>query len=354
MNSTTMIKSYENYLRKKKLVIAVELVLIPILIIASISLGSVSLSVKEVLSVLFSPGSISTNRSIVLNIRLPQVLSAMVTGGALAIAGAVMQTMLQNPLGSPYTLGISHAAAFGAACSVMFFSGSAVAVSSDHVLSVLIPYRTALFAFAISMAASAVLIRISRLRTVTPQVMVLVGVTLGSLFTAGTMFLQYFADDIQLSAIVFWTFGDVGRVTWSELFFLSIISVVCTIGLISQSWKYNAIALGSETASGLGVSIRSLRAVTMGVAALLTAVITATVGVIGFVGLAAPHMARRMTGEDHRFFLITSCLTGSILLMVSDLIARTILIPRVLPVAIITAFIGAPLFIYLLIKGYHR
>ncbi len=353
MNSSTVMNSYESYLRKKRLVIAVELILIPILILLSISLGSVTLSLREILSVLFSSASSSTNRSIILNIRLPQVLSALVTGGALALAGAVMQTILQNPLGSPYTLGISHAAAFGAALSVMFFSSSSVLVSSDHIIEILAPYRTALFAFTLSMGASAILIRISRLRTVTPQVMVLVGVTLGSLFTAGTMFLQYFADDVQLSAIVFWTFGDVGRVTWNELLFLSIISVACTIGLLSQSWKYNAIALGSETAAGLGVSIGRLRAVSMGIASLLTAVITATVGVIGFVGLAAPHMARRLTGEDHRFFLISSCLTGSILLMVSDLIARTVLMPRVLPVAIITAFIGAPLFIYLLIKGYH-
>lgn len=345
--------SYEGYVRRKRIIIVVQILFVPVLILVSISFGPVMVPFGSLVKVLSSIGSPSRDHSILLNIRLPQALTACVVGGGLSLSGAVMQTILQNPLGSPYTLGISHAAAFGAAASILIFSGGIMQDMTAELFCSFALYRTTLFSFAGAAIVSLVLIRISRLKSASSQMLVLIGVAIGALCTAGTMFLQYFADDIQLASMVFWTFGDTSRASWSELALLSSVTVTGSIFIFLQCWKYNATALGSESAQSLGISVNRLRTITMMLSSLITSVVISFIGVIGFVGLAAPHIARRLVGEDHRYFLISSLLAGSILLMLSDLVARMVIAPRVLPVAIITAFIGAPLFIYLLIKGYR-
>jgi iron complex transport system permease protein len=184
--------------------------------------------------------------------------------------------------------------------------------------------------------------------------MVLAGVALSSLFTAGTMFLQYFADDTQLAAVVFWTFGDVGRVNWLELEIMTAIVLFVIIFFIANCWNYNAIDAGDETAKGLGVNVEKIRLIGMVAAAMVSAVIVAFVGVIGFVGLICPHMVRRVIGDDQRYLIPGSILFGGVLLLASDTTARLIILPYVLPVSVLTAFMGAPTFIYLLLKGYKR
>jgi iron complex transport system permease protein len=203
------------------------------------------------------------------------------------------------------------------------------------------------------MTASVILV-VARMKQGSPEVMVLTGVALGALYSAGTMLLQYFADDVQLAAMVFWTFGDLARASWGEL---SIIAVVATGALayfVLQRWNYNALNAGDETAASLGVAVRQLRLIGMVIASLVTATIISFVGIIGFVGLICPHIARRLVGEDHRFLVPSSVLVGAILLVAADTLARIIMVPNVLPVAIVTAFLGAPTFIYLLIRGYRR
>jgi iron complex transport system permease protein len=202
--------------------------------------------------------------------------------------------------------------------------------------------------------AAAVIIAVSRLRGASPETMILTGVALGALFTAGTMFLQFFADDVQLAAMVFWTFGDVGRASWSELGLFSAVTALATLYFIVNGWNYNAVDAGDETAQGLGVRVERIRLLGMLVASLVTAVIVAFLGIIGFVGLVCPHMVRRLIGGDHRFLLPATVVAGGLLLLVSDTVARLILAPHLLPVSILTAFMGAPAFIYLLIRGYRR
>jgi iron complex transport system permease protein len=182
--------------------------------------------------------------------------------------------------------------------------------------------------------------------------MVLAGVAIGSLFTAGTMFLQYFADDVQLAAVVFWTFGDVGRADWSELIFMGILTIICSAYFIMNMWNYNAIDAGDETAKGLGVNVERIRLLGMVISSFLSAVIVSFLGVIGFVGLVCPHITRRIIGDDNRFLIPGTLVCGAILLLASDTAARLILAPHILPVAILTAFMGAPVFIYLLIRGH--
>jgi iron complex transport system permease protein len=184
--------------------------------------------------------------------------------------------------------------------------------------------------------------------------MVLTGVALGSLFQAGTMFLQFFADDVQLAAMVFWTFGDVGRTNWRELFIIMITVAAAAGFFLTQRWNYNALDAGGETAKSLGVPVERVRITGMIVASLVTSVIIAFIGIIGFIGLVCPHIVRRIIGDDHRFLIPGASITGAVILLSADTAARLILIPHVFPVAILTSFLGVPVFIYLIIKGYRR
>lgn len=203
------------------------------------------------------------------------------------------------------------------------------------------------------MATGAVVI-VAHIKRGSPESMVLAGVALGSLCSAGTMFLQYFADDTQLASMVFWTFGDLSRASWRELAILASVTASCILLFILNTWNLNAIDSGEDTAWSLGVNVKVVRIVAMSVASLVTAVTISFVGVIGFVGLVSPHMVRRIIGDDNRFLIPASCVTGSLLLLAADTIARTMLRPQVLPVAILTSFVGAPVFLYLLVKGYKR
>jgi iron complex transport system permease protein len=291
---------------------------------------------------------------IVFSIRLPQVLSAVIAGAGLSIAGVVMQAVLGNPLASPYTLGISQAAAFGAAFSVMVMGSGVMLSSAADAVNVVQPGITASAAFIASMAATGMIILVAHLKRGAPEVMVLAGVALGSLFTAGTMFLQYFADDVQLAAMVFWTFGDVARADWNELGVMAVVTGAAVLFFVFNAWNFNAVDAGDETALSLGVHVRRVRFSGMFTASLVTAVIISFVGIIGFVGLVCPHMVRRIIGDDYRFLIPGSCIMGGILLLAADTAARLAMAPKVLPVAVLTSFVGAPVFLYLIIKGYRK
>jgi iron complex transport system permease protein len=233
--------------------------------------------------------------------------------------------------------------------------GSGVMLSSAaDAVNVVQPGITASAAFIASMAATGMIILVAHLKRGAPEVMVLAGVALGSLFTAGTMFLQYFADDVQLAAMVFWTFGDVARADWNELGVMAVVTGAATLFFMLNAWNFNAVDAGDETALSLGVHVRRVRFSGMFTASLVTAVIISFVGIIGFVGLVCPHMVRRIIGDDYRFLIPGSCIMGGILLLAADTAARLAMAPKVLPVAVLTSFVGAPVFLYLIIKGYRK
>ena len=345
---------YNRYIGRKTAATVAGLILLLILLVVSISVGAVPIPLGAVIRTLFSAGGSRQWEIIIFNIRLPQALAAVAAGAGLAVSGVSMQSILRNPLGSPFTLGIANAAAFGAAFSVMILGSGSMSSSGADAVSITNPYITTAAAFLACLAATGVILTISRIKRASPEVMILAGVALGSLFTAGTMFLQYFADDVQLAAMVFWTFGDVGRASWRELITISVVTAGASVYFIFNRWNYNAIDAGDETAKGLGVPVEQLRLVGMVVAALVSATIIAFVGVIGFVGLVCPHMVRRIVGDDHRFLIPATLIAGGLLLLAADTVARIMLAPNVLPVAILTAFMGAPVFIYLLVKGYSK
>ena len=347
-------EDYLVYVRRKHFWIMWGLLLLLFMFIYSISVGAVTIPLKEVLQTLMGQSVSPRWDSIIWNIRLPQALAAIVAGARLSVSGVVMQSILRNPLGSPFTLGISNAGAFGAAVSVIILGTGKMQSTVAQAILINNPYLTTIVAFLFCLLATGIILLISRIRGASPEVMVLAGVALSSLFTAGTMFLQYFADDTQLAAVVFWTFGDLGRVNWLELEIMTVIVSLAVIFFIANCWNYNAIDAGDETAKGLGVNVERIRLIGMVIAALVSAVVVAFLGVIGFVGLICPHMVRRLIGDDQRYLIPGSIVLGGILLLVSDTAARLIISPYVLPVSVLTAFMGAPTFIYLLIRGYHR
>ncbi len=363
-------EDYLGYVRHKYLWILGGIILLFILLVVSISVGAAGIppydvflslvngTIDRISALLHSTAipaeELSSTDRIVWTIRLPQALAAIVAGIGLSVAGVAMQSILRNPLGSPFTLGISNAGAFGAAVSVILLGTGQMHSSVADAVTVSNPYLTTIVAFFFCLIATAVILLISRVRGASPEVMVLAGVAISSLFTAGTMFLQYFADDTQLAAVVFWTFGDVSRAGWQELGLMALVVAGATLYFVANRWNYNAIDAGDETAKGLGVNVEAIRNVGMVVAALVSAVIVSFLGVIGFVGLVCPHMVRRLIGDDQRFLIPGSCVMGGILLLASDTVARIIVAPYVLPVAVLTAFLGAPTFIYLLLRGYRR
>ncbi|HPJ26037.1 MAG TPA: iron ABC transporter permease [Synergistaceae bacterium] len=340
---------YEKHLWKKRFFLLFLALLSLGILIFSIATGAVSIPPLEVLRALAGKGEPRWSL-IIWNIRLPQTLAAFLAGAGLSLAGAVMQSVLRNPLGSPFTLGISNAAAFGAAFSIIVLGSGSMQSSSADAVAITSPILTTGMAFAASLGCMIVVLAIASASRGTPEAMILAGVALSSLFTAGTMFLQYFARDDQLAAAVFWTFGDVSRATWRDLPLMGGLLFGALVLFFFRRFDLNALDCGDETALSLGISAPRIRLEAMVVTSLLAAVTVALLGVIGFVGLVCPHMLRRFLGSDHRFLLPGSVLMGGMLLMAADMGARLIFAPRVLPVSIFTAFLGAPVFLALIVR----
>lgn len=318
----------------------------------ALAVGSYSLHVSEVVNILLLRETDATSYNVIWNIRVPRILTAIAAGAGLSVAGAAMQSILRNPLGSPFTLGISSAAAFGAAFALGFL-GAGVMTSSAAEASIIInnPCLITICAFISSLIATAVILMLAQLKGATPETMILTGVALGSLFTAGTTFIQYFSDQVRIAAIVFWTFGDVGKTGWSDLAVIAIVTIPAIAYFVYNSWNYNTFKAGDETAKSLGINVERVRLYGMLTSSLLTAVIVSFIGIIGFVGLVIPHIVRRFIGGNEIYLIPLSAIAGGLLLLGADTLARTVIAPIVLPVGILTSFMGAPLFIYLVVKG---
>ena len=345
------LRRYKQYADKRLVFIIGAVVVLVLLALFSLTIGAANIPFFESVMVLLGNSESSTFSTIIWNIRLPRVLSAIVAGAGLAVAGAAMQSILRNPLGSPFTLGISHAAAFGAAFAVIVLGAGTTQSSASDAVILNNPYLVTISAFAWSLVSTFVIVLLSRYKKASPATMILTGVALGSLFTAGFTAMQYFASETELASIVFWTFGDVGRATWRDLGIMVVAVIASTIYFIYKSWDYEVLDSGDETAKSLGVDVEKLRLYGMVFSCFVTALIVSFVGIIGFVGLVVPHMIRRLIGGNERFLIPSSFIIGSVLLLASDTVARTVIAPMVLPVGILTSFLGAPLFIYLVIKG---
>ncbi len=304
-------------------------------------------------SVTFIPTfeSLRLDSKIIRDIRLPRVVAAVLVGASLAVSGAVMQCILRNPLASSFTLGISQGAAFGAALAIIYL-GAGILHRVGGSVTISNPYVIPLFAFLGSLISVAVISVLSKIRKLSPEAMILAGVAMASFFQASTMLIQYFAqNEVLVASVVFWTFGDVGRVVWREVYVIAATFAVIFSIFLRRAWDYNALLSGDDVAKTLGVEPRRVRLEGLILSALLTAVCVSFTGIIGFVGLISPHVIRIFVGEDYRFLIPTSAVVGALALLLSDAIGRSIIYPVVIPVGIVTAFAGAPVFIYLLLRG---
>lgn len=283
---------------------------------------------------------LTASQRVLLHIRLPRTCSAILGGAALATAGLILQVLLNNPLASPSTLGISQGASFGAACAIWL-------LSSDPALAVS-PVLVSGLAFAGAMATTVLILALSLWRNCARETIILAGVALSALFVAATTLLQYLADDTQLAAIVHWSFGDVGRADWADIRLLAAVTSIGLALLWPQRRAFNALLCGHDTAISLGLHVTRLRLGGVTVVALMTATTVTLLGVISFIGLLAPHLVRLLVGDNVVARLPLSALCGAILLLLADLIGRTLLAPLTFPAGVVTAFLGAPLFLALL------
>ena len=332
---------YAEVTRRKRLTLGLLGPLLVLLVLADVSIGPSGLSILDVARIIVAPSSADVTRyAIVWEIRLPMALMAVLVGASLAIAGAEMQTILNNPLASPFTLGISAAASFGAAVALV------LGVS-------LVPFATDIFfvagnAFVFAMLAALVIFAFSMMRGVTAETMVLLGIALVFLFQALLALLQYVASEQALQQVVFWSLGSLAKASWPKLGLCALVVALTTPFFMRSSWQLTALRLGDERARALGVDVQRLRLVVLVGVSLLAATAVAFVGTIGFVGLVGPHVARMLVGEEQRYFLPASAVAGAILLAATSLVSKSILPGVIVPVGIITALIGVPFFLALI------
>ncbi|MFP4475636.1 MAG: FecCD family ABC transporter permease [Desulfatibacillaceae bacterium] len=313
--------------------------------IAASALGSVHIPVAEVLREIRAglPGmresgvrDISYN--IIWEIRLPRAVMAVVAGMGLAVSGVAMQSVLRNPLASPFTVGVASAAGFGAALAVVLeFSvlgwGRAVIAAN---------------AFVFSLMAVLLMFLLSASRRGGPVMMVLAGIAVMYLFSAMTTLLQFIGTESELAQVVYWLFGSLATSSWGGVAFVFGALLLCLPVLLWSAWDLNVMCAGDDVASSLGIRTARIRLVGVLVSAFLTAAVICVTGVIGFVCLVAPHMARMTLGPDHRFLFPGAAALGALILLAADTVGRTVCSPMEIPVGIVTSFVGVPLFLYLL------
>lgn len=340
-------QEYKNENKKKILLIVtvVFIMLVSAYVFTTLGMKNIStmqtlVAISKAFSGTLDNGTDAASNKVIMLLRLPRIALAMLAGIGLAVSGAVMQSLTRNYLVSPFTLGISSAAAFGASMSIVF--GVGVFFQSEvGMISC---------AFIASCICGCIVYGISRYIGLNPSSIVLVGISLNYLFSAMTATIEFFAKEHKLEAVVQWTFGSFNRATWDSVL---ITFIVITLGLsilIIYSLKLNVMATNSdEMAKSLGININKARIVCGMTAILLTATIISFTGVIGFVGLIAPHIARLIIGDNHLYYLPFASVLGGILLLFSDMIGKFILYPVNIPVGIVISFLGVPLFIHLIL-----
>lgn len=310
---------------------------VAVLMLTEITTGPIELSLRQVVSTLLWPAAAETShRTVVWTLRTPVALMAVLVGASLGTAGAAMQTILNNPLASPYTLGVSAAASFGAALSMVY--GATVVPLA---MTVMLPAS----AFVWTLLCTTAILLVARYKGGAVESIVLSGVALLFLFNSGVAFMQYLASEDTLHAIVFWIFGSLQSATWDKIGIVAMVLTICLPLLVLQSWKLMALRMGEEHASSLGVNVLRLRLFVLAIVSVLTATAVCFAGAIGFIGLVAPHLARMAIGEDQRYFLPMSTLLGAALLSIASTASKSLIPGAILPLGIVTALFGVPFFL---------
>jgi len=363
MNNTA--GKYHAVRRRKMTVIIILAVLLAVSSIITLGIGSVFIPPVEVLEALLHalfPGLIAApegTADIVVNFRMPRILLAVLTGVALAAAGAVMQGLLRNPLVSPFTLGLSSAASFGAALMIVLgpavfgaaFAGSVAFLGFSFTVKSLL---LILSAFLFGWLSVVLVYLISRSRQTSQAVMVLAGVVIGYLFQAGLLALKYVSNDDALREIVTWMMGGMWGATWQTVFILTPVVLICFFLIERKAWDLNTLSSGDDVARNLGINVDRFRIIGLLIVSFAASACLAFTGIIGFVGLMAPHICRMLIGNDYRYLLPASALMGALILLISDTVARVILAPVEIPVGVIMYVLGGIFFLFLITRGHGR
>jgi iron complex transport system permease protein len=333
--------SYRRNSRRKQAVLAGMIALLAVCLVFDIALGPSRMAFFEVLRTIVLPGDADPSaRVIVWDIRLPVALLAVIVGSSLAIAGAEMQTVLNNPLASPFTLGISAAAGFGASLAI---------VTGIGVLPVAGPLLVSVNAFTFAMATALLIYAVSQMRGGSVEIVVLLGIALVFTFNALLALLEYIASEQTLQEIVFWTLGSLTKANWTKVGVSAGIMAIVVPVLASKAWQLTALRLGDDKARSLGVDVKRLRLSVLLLVSLLASTAVAFVGTVGFVGLVGPHIARMLVGEDQRYFLPASAICGAIMMSATSIISKELIPGVIFPIGIITALIGVPFFLSLVL-----
>lgn len=335
---------YHHILRHRLLMMGVLALAILGSLLLDFTMGPSGLSLSSLWQTLIDPAAADAGtRVIVWDIRLPYALMAVVVGFALGLAGAEMQTILNNPLASPFTLGVSSAAAFGAALAIVL--GIGVPGIPDQ-------WFISANAFIFALFAALMLDGITRWTRVATSGVVLFGIALVFTFNALVSMMQFIASEDTLQGLVFWTMGSLARASWDKLgILLGVFAVLLPLSMMS-SWKLTALRLGEDRAVSFGIDVRRLRLTTLLRISILSALAVAFVGPIGFIGLVAPHIARMIFGEDHRFYLPASALIGALVLSMASVASKNLIPGMIIPVGIVTSLVGVPFFLSIILR--HR
>lgn len=342
------LKEVELSTSRKRLIITALILSTLLLSILCILAGSSGISFIEVVKAILRIGD-SKNILIVYNIRLPRVLAAIICGAALALSGTIMQAVLKNPMASPSTLGVSNAAVFGANFAIIVLGAGTFHATDGATITIDNPYVVSTFAFLFAGLSIVLILLLAKLKHFSCETIILAGIAVGAIFQAATTIIQYFSEDSQVSAAVYWSFGNLSRATYKEVLILFVLLVIAFIYFMINRWKFSAIAISDEVAISLGVNAKKLTNISLLFASLLTAISVSFFGIIGFIGLIAPQIMKRFVGEDYRILIPSTMLTGSCVLLLSDTIGRILIKGIALPVGAITSLFGGPLFIYILL-----
>ncbi|MGI6317464.1 MAG: FecCD family ABC transporter permease [Dethiobacteria bacterium] len=332
---------------RKRLCLLLLLAILFLSFIYAVSIGAVYLNKTEILYIILEKISgyknndvalMDTSRDIVLNIRLPRVILAGLVGAALAVAGATFQGLFRNPLADPYIIGVSSGAALGASFAIV--SGLSLGFAGFGAVPIM--------AFAGGLVAILLVYRLSRTgNRVSVMTLLLAGIAVNAFLSALVSLFVYFAGE-KMHQVVFWMMGGLEGARWSYITGMAPYVLAGFLVIYFFARELNALLLGEDTAYFLGIDAEMFKKVFLVAASLLVSAAVSTSGIIGFVGLVVPHVVRLLAGPDHHFLLPASALTGAILLIGADTLARTVIAPTELPVGIITALLGAPFFLYLL------
>lgn len=334
---------YRSLVRLRWWLLAALAAMLATSVAVDVALGPSTFALADVLRGLWAPQSLPAAQQVILwEVRLPYAVMAVLVGASLGLAGGEMQTALNNPLASPFTLGVSAAAAVGASGAVV--GGLSLIAWGENM-------AVPLCAFAGAACATGLIQWLAWRQGASVETVVLFGIALLFSFEALLWLLQYLADSNALQQIVFWSMGSLGRATWVKIAIVGSVLALCLLWSARQAWALTALRAGEDQARSFGVPVERLRMLTLLRVSLLAATALSFVGTIGFVGLVGPHMARMLLGEDHRYYLPGSALAGALMLSLASILSKALIPGVVLPIGIITALVGVPLFMALVLRG---